>query len=130
VPNLQEATKIRLKKQSSSQFLTLHEYRLHVLTPNFSFNSTLFKHALRLTITLIFAHVLGVIFEIQNTSWILLTILIIMRPSYGLTKACSKDRVIGTLIRIYTAVGIVLLTQNIIVYIVRIYFFNIGVFFN
>jgi uncharacterized membrane protein YccC len=36
-----------------------------------------------------------------------------MRPSYGLTKERSKDRIIGTLIAAI-AVGIVLLTQNVV----------------
>ncbi|MFB1039722.1 MAG: FUSC family protein, partial [Polaribacter sp.] len=98
-----------------------HEYRLHVLTQNFSCNSTLFRHALRLTIALVFAYILGVIFEIQNTYWILLTIVVIMRPSYGLTKERSKDRIIGTLIGAIIAIGIVLLTQNIVVYAVLAY---------
>jgi uncharacterized membrane protein YccC len=37
-----------------------------------------------------------------------------MRPSYGLTKERSKDRIIGTLIG--AAVGIVLITQNVVIY--------------
>jgi uncharacterized membrane protein YccC len=119
--NVQEASAVSLKRQTSSQFLTLHEYRLHVLTQNFSCNSTLFRHALRLTIALVFAYILGVIFEIQNTYWILLTIVVIMRPSYGLTKERSKDRIIGTLIGAIIAIGIVLLTQNIVVYAVLAY---------
>jgi uncharacterized membrane protein YccC len=119
--NVQDAGKVTLKRQNSSQFLTTQEYRLHVLTQNFSFSSTLFRHALRLTIALVFAYVIGFLFEIQNTYWILLTIVVIMRPSYGLTKERSKDRIIGTLIGAVIAVGIVLLTQNVIVYAVLAY---------
>jgi uncharacterized membrane protein YccC len=39
-----------------------------------------------------------------------------MRPSYGLTKERSKDRIIGTLIGATFAIGIVLITQNTLVY--------------
>jgi uncharacterized membrane protein YccC len=39
-----------------------------------------------------------------------------MRPSYGLTKERSKDRIIGTLIGAAIAVGIVILTQNVVIY--------------
>jgi uncharacterized membrane protein YccC len=39
-----------------------------------------------------------------------------MRPSYGLTKERSKDRIIGTLIGAIIAIGIVLTTQNMILY--------------
>ncbi|MGO4817621.1 FUSC family membrane protein [Flavobacterium sp. W22_SRS_FP1] len=114
--NVKEASKVSLKRQDSSQFLTLHEYRLNVLIENFSLDSTMFRHSLRLTIAVIFAYLLGFLFDIQNTYWILLTVIVIMRPSYGLTKERSKDRIIGTLIGAAIAVGIVLLTQNVVVY--------------
>src|SRR5690606_29227746 len=108
--------KVSLKRQNTSQFLTLQEYRLNVIIQNFSWNSTLFRHALRFTVAIIFAFILGTLLDIRNTYWILLTIIVIMRPNYGLTKERSKERIIGTLIGAAIAIGIVLLTQNIIVY--------------
>ncbi|CAM2970340.1 FUSC family protein [Flavobacterium frigoris] len=114
--NVKEASKVSLKRQDSSQFLTQQEYRLNVLVQSCSLNSTMFRHSLRLTIAIVFAYVLGLVFDIQNTYWILLTILVIMRPSYGLTKERSKDRIIGTLIGAAVAAGIVLLTQNLVIY--------------
>ena len=114
--NVQDASKVSLKRQDSSQFLTLQEYRLNVLTQNLSLDSTIFRHSLRLTIAIVFGYLLGFLFDIQNTYWILLTIIVIMRPSYGLTKERSKDRIIGTLIGAFIAVGIVFITQNLVVY--------------
>lgn len=114
--NVQDASKVSLKRQDSSQFLTLQEYRLNVLVQSFSLNSTMFRHSLRLTSAIVFGYLLGFLFDIQNTYWILLTIVVIMRPSYGLTKERSKDRIIGTLIGAIVAFGIVLITQNIVVY--------------
>ena len=114
--NVQDASKVSLKRQDSSQFLTLQEYRLNVLIQNFSLDSTMFRHSLRLTIAIVFAYLIGFLFEIQNTYWILLTIIVIMRPSYGLTKERSKNRLIGTLIGAVVAFGIVLITQNVVVY--------------
>lgn len=52
----------------------------------------------------------------QNPYWILITIVVIMRPSYGLTKERSINRVIGTLIGAAIATIIILLTQNTIIY--------------
>lgn len=114
--NVKDASKVSLKRQNTSQFLTLQEYRLNVIIQNFSWNSTLFRHALRFTVAIIFAFILGTLLDIRNTYWILLTIIVIMRPNYGLTKERSKERIIGTLIGAAIAIGIVLLTQNIIVY--------------
>jgi uncharacterized membrane protein YccC len=114
--NVKDASKVSLKRQDSSKFLTLQEYRLNVLIQNLSFNSKMFRHSVRFAISIVFAYLIGFFFEIQNTYWILLTIIVIMRPSYGLTKDRSKDRIIGTLIGAVVAIGIVLLTQNEIVY--------------
>jgi uncharacterized membrane protein YccC len=114
--NVTDASKVSLKRQDTTQFLTLQEYRLNVIVQNFSLKSTLFRHALRFTVAIIFAFVLGTLLDIRNTYWILLTIIVIMRPNYGLTKERSKDRIIGTLIGAAIAIGIVLLTQNVIVY--------------
>lgn len=114
--NVKEASKVSFKREDSSQFLTLQEYRWNVLVQNLSLNSTLFRHALRLTIAVLFAYLLGFVLDIQNTYWILLTIIVIMRPSYGLTKERSKDRIVGTLIGAVVAVGVVWLTQNVIIY--------------
>ena len=59
---------------------------------------------------------IGLYFDLQNPYWIILTIIIIMRPSYGLTKNRSKDRVIGTLIGAVIASGLVIYISNIYVY--------------
>ena len=55
---------------------------------------------------------IGVALEFQNPYWILLTIIVIMRPSYGLTKTRSKDRIIGTLIGAVIATALVLFIKN------------------
>ena len=114
--NVKDASKVSLKRQDASQFLTLQEYRFNVIVQNFSYNSTMFRHALRFTVAIVFAYLLGTFLDIKNTYWILLTIVVIMRPSFGLTKERSKDRIIGTFIGAAIAIGIVLLTQNVIIY--------------
>lgn len=114
--NVKDASKVSLRRQDSTHFLTLQEYRINVIIQNLSLDSSMFRHSLRLAITILFAYLLGTVLNIQNTYWILLTIIVIMRPSYGLTKGRSKDRIIGTLIGAVVAVGIVLITQNVVVY--------------
>lgn len=114
--NVKDASKISLKRQDESQFLTLQEYRFNVILQNLSLNSTLFRHSLRFTVAIIFAFLLGTVLDIHNSYWILLTLIVIMRPNYGLTKERSKDRIIGTLIGATIAISIVLLTQNVIIY--------------
>jgi uncharacterized membrane protein YccC len=58
----------------------------------------------------------GIIFSIQNAYWILLTIVVIMRPGYTLTKERSKQRLYGTLIGAAIAAIIVFISQNTYLY--------------
>ncbi|MBC8770034.1 FUSC family protein [Arenibacter sp. BSSL-BM3] len=99
-------------RNASKRFIVSQDYDPKLLLRNFSFKSTIFKHSLRLAVTVMIGYALGSYFDFQNPYWILLTIIVIMRPSYGLTKSRSKDRIIGTLIGGAIATGFVFLTQN------------------
>ena len=105
-----------LSVKEATRFLTPQDYDFKKLTENFSFSSPIFKHSLRLAIITIIGFVIGKIFSMQNPYWILLTIAVIMRPSFGLTKTRSIHRVIGTLIGATIAAIVILFTQNPIVY--------------
>ncbi len=105
-----------LSIKEANRFITPQDYDFKKLTENFSFNSPIFKHSLRLAVVVLVGFAIGKIFSMQNPYWILLTIIIIMRPSFGLTKSRSIHRVVGTLIGAVIAVVIILITQNTIVY--------------
>jgi uncharacterized membrane protein (TIGR01666 family) len=78
------------------KFLTPEDYPWRTLRENLTFSSTIFRHSLRITITIVIGFIIGLIFPFQNVYWILLTIIVIMRPGYGLTKQRSYQRIIGT----------------------------------
>ncbi len=105
-----------LNQKEADRFITPQDYDFKKLTENFTFSSPIFKHALRLAITVVLGFIVGKTFAMQNPYWILLTIVVIMRPSFGLTKARSINRVFGTLIGAVIATIIILITQNTIVY--------------
>jgi uncharacterized membrane protein YccC len=94
------------------RFIKTQDYNPKLILRNLSFRSTIFKHSLRLAITVMLGYGVGMYFDLQNPYWIILTIIIIMRPSYGLTKTRSKDRVIGTLIGAVIATGLVIFISN------------------
>lgn len=104
------------KPKDAERFITPQDYDIRKLKTNFSFKSPIFKHSLRLSIVVLLGFVMGMFFEMQNPYWILLTIIVIMRPSYGLTKERSINRVLGTLIGAVLAAIIILITQNTTVY--------------
>ncbi len=105
-----------LKRIDAQRFISHQEYDLKILLENFSLKSAIFKHSLRLAFVVMIGYGVGAYFSLQNAYWILLTIIVIMRPNYGLTKQRSKQRIFGTLIGGAIATGIVLLIQDITVY--------------
>ena len=111
-----EGKKRIFKDKDVQQFLTQQEYSFKTLRTNFQFNSSIFRHALRLSIVVLVGYLLGSYFSVQNAYWVLLTIVVIMRPNYGLTKQRTRKRIIGTLIGGALAIGIVFITQNTTVY--------------
>lgn len=103
------------KDKDLEKFLTPQYYPLSTLTGNMSFSSTIFRHSLRLTITILIGFVIGNILPFHNIYWILLTIIVIMRPGYGLTKQRSFQRIFGTILGGLIAFGILSLVHNSIV---------------
>ena len=115
---VKDNSKARLKTQESKQFLTSQDYRFNILLQHFSFNSPMLRHALRLSTAIVFGFLLGSLLDLKNAYWIILTIIVIMRPNYGLTKERSKNRIIGTIIGAVIATSIILITKNTTVYMV------------
>ena len=105
-----------ITSENLKQFINTQDYNPRLILTNLSFKSTIFKHSLRLAITVMLGYGIGLYFDLQNPYWIILTIIIIMRPSYGLTKNRSKDRVIGTLIGAVISSSLVLFINNTYVY--------------
>ncbi|MGQ7944772.1 FUSC family membrane protein [Flavobacterium sp. WC2509] len=100
------------KDKDLDRFLTPQYYPISTLIENISFSSTIFRHSLRLTFALILGGIAGKFLPFQNVYWILMTIIIIMRPGYGLTKQRSIQRVIGTIIGGIIAFSILSLVPN------------------
>nr|WKN35711.1 FUSC family membrane protein [Tunicatimonas sp. TK19036] len=114
--DLVDQEQIRTRSKDVEKFITQQDYDLSVIKQNLNASSPIFRHAIRLTVTVLGGYTLGTLLPIQNPYWIILTIIVIMRPSYGLTKSRSIQRVFGTLIGAAIALGVVLLTQNPYIY--------------
>ncbi|SUJ04575.1 Inner membrane protein yccS [Sphingobacterium spiritivorum] len=67
---------------------------------NLTLKSTIFRHALRMSIVMTFGyvltHMLG--FGQFNSYWVMLTIMVILKPGFGLTKERNVQRLIGTVV--------------------------------
>lgn len=96
----------------SKLFIASTDYNPALLVRNFSFRNPIFRHSMRLAITLMVGYLIGLNFDSQTPYWILLSIIVIMRPTYGLTKSRLKDRILGTLIGGIAALGFVFLVHS------------------
>jgi uncharacterized membrane protein YccC len=100
------------KDKDLEKFLTPQYYPISTLIQNISLSSTIFRHSLRLTVAIILGGIAGKFLPFQNVYWILMTIIIIMRPGYGLTKQRSIQRAIGTVTGGVIAFSILSLLPN------------------
>lgn len=85
---------------SASQFITRDQIDWKKLRSNLSLDSSIFRHALRLAIVLSGTYLtLSLIsFSGKDIYWILLTIMVILKPGFGLTQERNLQRLIGTLV--------------------------------
>jgi uncharacterized membrane protein (TIGR01666 family) len=91
-----------------SKFVTHQDYAPHIFFDNFSFSSTAFKHALRVSLVCLVGFILAkTIANGHHSYWILLTIIVILKPGFSLSKQRNYQRLIGTVIG--GIVGIVIL---------------------
>ncbi len=89
-------------------FLPQRNYSLLSLRSHLSFVSPVFRFSLRLTLAMMAGSVIALsLGDSGHGNWILLTIAVVMRAGYGLTKQRRNDRVIGTLVGCLIAVGAV-----------------------
>lgn len=105
-----------VRKEDFKGFLTKENYDINILLDNFNLQSSIFRHSLRIAIVSIVGYAAGIYFDLQNPYWIFLTIIVIMRPSYGLTKERFRQRSIGTLIGGAIAYGAIMLIHSTTVY--------------
>ncbi len=89
-------------------FIPKRSYSLAALGPHFTFASPVLRYSVRLALAMmggaIVAQFLG---DSGHGNWVLLTIAVVMRANYGLTRQRRDDRVVGTLIGCVIAAGAV-----------------------
>jgi len=82
-----------------AKFVTHQDYAAHIFFDNFSFSSTAFKHALRVALVCLIGFIMGkTVANGHHSYWILLTIIVILKPGFSLSKQRNYQRLIGTVI--------------------------------
>ncbi len=80
------------------QFVSHQEIDPKLFVDNLSLKSGTFRHAVRLTVALMAGYIVSLLFPLGHGYWILLTILVIIKPAYSITTKRNIQRLIGTVI--------------------------------
>jgi uncharacterized membrane protein YccC len=87
--------------------ISSQEVKPSVLIDNLTLQSDTFRHSLRVSIAIITGFIVARLFNIGHSYWILLTIIVILKPAFSLTKKRNADRLAGTFAGI--VIGLVIL---------------------
>lgn len=99
-------------KLELSKFTTRQKYDVETFRNNLTFQSHIFRHAIRVSIATVAGYALGMIWHLDRVYWILLTTIVILKPGFGLTRSRSIQRVIGTITGAVFAAILLHFTEN------------------
>lgn len=116
IQKLQNATKLKFGEVKKDERLNINlkrftpsvTYNSKLFWSSFSLSSNLFKHALRVTIALLIGYIVSLFLPTGHSYWLLLTIVVLLKPAYSLSKQRNKHRIIGTLVGMF--LGLILIT--------------------
>ncbi|MEJ7911673.1 MAG: FUSC family membrane protein [Chitinophagaceae bacterium] len=95
------------------RFVNHQDFSAGVLVDNMSFQSPLFRHALRTSLVCGIGFIMSkTLFFGQHSYWILLTIAFIMKPAFSLTQQRNVQRIVGTLCGGLVGVLLLLFVHN------------------
>lgn len=78
------------------KFINRQNFSLKVLTDNLSLQSNFFRHSLRVSLATLAGYLISMFLQVGHNYWILLTIIVILKPNYSLTKKRNFERLFGT----------------------------------
>jgi uncharacterized membrane protein (TIGR01666 family) len=81
-----------------TQFVARQEIEPRAFAQNLTMKSAVFRHAVRMTVACLAAYVLAeTLWQGQHNYWILMTVTIMLKPGFSLTRQRNTERIIGTL---------------------------------
>lgn len=104
--NKKEKKNLKKREIDVDKFVTRQKFDAKLLLENLSFNSSTFRHSLRVAIVMLIGFVVAKSLNFAHSYWILLTILVISKPGFSLTKERNYQRLIGTVVGAFIGMGI------------------------
>lgn len=85
------------KPEDYEKFVTSQDISGKLFLHNLGLGSNIFRHALRVSIATLAGYLVSRFLPLGHGYWILLTIIVILKPAYSLTKQRNEARLLGTL---------------------------------
>lgn len=103
--------KKNLKNSSAvdtERFITRQKFDAKLFFDNLTFSSSTFRHAMRVSIAMLIGYLVAKMLDSSHSYWILLTVLVISKPAFSLTKQRNYERLIGTVVGALIGMGILI----------------------
>lgn len=110
--NKTEKKKLKKRDIDVDKFVTRQIFDYKLFIDNLSFKSSIFRHSLRVAIVMLIGFVVAKSFNFSHSYWILLTILVISKPGFSLTKQRNYERIIGTVIGAFIGMGVLIYVKD------------------
>lgn len=79
------------------KFISRQDYSFKILVDNLTMQSNFFRHSLRVSIATLVGFIVSQYLAVGHSYWILLTIIVILKPTYSLSKKRNYERLLGTI---------------------------------
>ncbi|MGB4775264.1 MAG: FUSC family membrane protein [Daejeonella sp.] len=111
------------------QFVSHQPIDFQLLKNNLTLDSSIFRHSLRVALVCLAGYIVSKAFPLGHHSyWILLTILVILKPGFSLTKQRNLERLIGTLAGGIIGAGILIVIRDPTILFILLLIFMIGAY--
>ncbi|RZK48085.1 MAG: FUSC family protein [Pedobacter sp.] len=110
--NTKEKKKIKQTDIDVNKFVTRQNYEVKLFRENLTFKSSIFRHSIRVSIVMLIGYIVAKSLSFEHSYWILLTILVISKPGFTLTKQRNYQRLIGTILGAFLGMGVLVYIQD------------------
>ena len=115
------------RKIEYTKFVTQQDYAPHIFIDNLSFGSAAFKHALRVSVVCLVGFIAAkTISQGHHSYWILLTIIVILKPGFSLSKQRNYQRLIGTICGGIIGISLLIFVHDKTAQFILLVFFMLG----
>jgi uncharacterized membrane protein (TIGR01666 family) len=110
--NKQAKKNLKSRDIDVQKFVAKQSFSIKLLVENLTFKSSIFRHSVRVAIAMLVGFIVAKSLNFAHSYWILLTILVISKPGFSLTKERNCQRIIGTVIGAFIGMGILVYVHD------------------